>query len=190
MIVLIVIQFLIIGGLIWYIQHTERRKATLQKERLVASDHFLRTAAAGIFERFSDKELSSNIFLTETETDFITFAAQIMQRVDQGTIYITYKSQYGYPHFEIERADGIYPGIAIVESADITYEKIALLHSHLIQQQAQGGYVITTSNFTTQAYEYAKNLEIELINGKQLVTYWLQAMDHAIYEKKPFSRTK
>lgn len=190
MLVLILLQFLIIGGLIWYIQHTERRKATLQKEKLVASDHFLRTAAAGILERFSNQEHPSNIFLTETETDFITFAAHIVQRVDQGTIYITYKSPYGYPHFEIERADGIYLGIAIVDSEDITYEKVALLHSHLIHQQAQGGYVITTSDFTPQTYTYAQNLEIELINGKQLVTHWLQAMNHAIYDKKSFSRTK
>lgn len=192
MVVLIVIQFLIIGGLIWYIQSRDNRLTSLKEIKIATTENFLRTTAAGIFQRFSheeDNETISSLFLTETHEDFISFAAQIIQRTEGGSIYLTHHSTYGHPHFEIERADGKYVGMAIVQSTDLTYEIIALLHSHLIQEQAQGGYVITTSDFTSHTYQYAKNLEVELINGKQLATAWLDAMDYTRYEEEPYTRS-
>lgn len=192
MVILVVIQFLIIGGLIWYIQTTESRLTTLREVNIRASEKFLRTTAAGVLHRFSKDshdEDQSPIFLSEMKIDFIAFAAQVIQRTKDGTIYLTHHSTFGHPHFEIERADGTYAGMAIVQSSDLTYETIALLHSHIIQQQAQGGYVVTTGDFTPHAYQYAQGLEIELINGKQFVTYWLHAMDHIRYEKEQPTRT-
>jgi restriction system protein len=42
---------------------------------------------------------------------------------------------------------------------------IAILHSNIIKQGLQGGYVITTGDFTKNALRYAEELNIELING-------------------------
>ncbi|BFH64545.1 restriction endonuclease [Paenibacillus azoreducens] len=38
-------------------------------------------------------------------------------------------------------------------------------------------YVITTSDFTSNAYTYAQGLNIDLINGKQVVDLWLDFLD-------------
>ncbi|WP_283936273.1 restriction endonuclease [Paenibacillus odorifer] len=40
-----------------------------------------------------------------------------------------------------------------------------------------GGYVVTTGKFTHNAYTHAEGLDIELINGNQLVELWLKHLE-------------
>lgn len=55
----------------------------------------------------------------------------------------------------------------------VGYEPIALLHSNMVKQNVSQGYVVTTSNFTENARSYAQGLQIDLINGTDLVEMWL-----------------
>lgn len=201
MIFFMVIQFITIGILLWYIQTNKDQTTVLQEEKIATSENFLRTTAMGLAMRFSnpsedgpskdalEEEQTSDLFSKQTEADFISFASQIIQHKDGGTVYITGDPTHNSPHFEIERADGTYIGMSFVASMDISYEPIALLHSHLIKDQAQGGYIITTSDFTEHAYRYAQTLEITLIHGVQLANFWLQSMDYTYYEKEPSTRS-
>lgn len=192
MIILIILQAIAIGGLILYIFKRDENIASLIKHQLHTSENFLRTVADGIAQRFSHDstdDLQASFFLTETKKDFISFAAHILQRIDGGSVYLTYHSTYTYPHFEIQRADGTYTGVALPQRTEVTYETIAILHSHMIHQQAQGGYIVTTSTFTPEAYLYAQKLDIQLINGIQLATFWIEAMDYTRYEEKPNFRS-
>ncbi len=202
MAILMIIQFIAIGALVWYIKTMDDRSIALTETKIEMSETFLRTIAMGLARRFhlrSDQERtseqaaeqnSSALFIEQTKTDFIDFASQIIQQIDGGTIFLMNKAQHDRTHFEIERADGMYVGMAIVSETDISYEPIALLHSHLIQQQAQGGYIITTSDFTEHAKRYVKELEIELINGRQLAAYWIQTIGEKRYETANTSRSK
>ena len=190
MIILIILQTIAIGGLILYIHKRDEKITSITEHKLHTSEKFLRTVAGGIAQRFSHdstSDLPTSFFLVQTKEEFYSFAAHIIQRIDGGSVYLTYHSTYAYPHFEIERADGSYIGIALAKRTEVPYETIAILHSHIIHQQAQGGYVVTTSTFTPEAYVYAKKLDIQLINGVQLATLWMEAMDHTRYEEKqPF----
>lgn len=189
--ILMIIQFIAIGALLWYIKAADDRAFALKETKIDMSETFLRTVAMGLAHRFHFPEQteeeteheSSTLFLEHTKSDFIDFATQIIRHIDGGTVYLTNKAQHDRTHFEIERADGMYVGMAIVSETDIHYEPVALLHSHLIQQQAQGGYIITTSDFTDHAKRYTSALEIELINGRQLAAYWIQTMEEKRYEE-------
>ncbi|WP_286177257.1 restriction endonuclease [Bacillus sp. AFS017274] len=64
------------------------------------------------------------------------------------------------------------------------FEAIAILHSNIIKQGLQSGYVITTGDFTKNAREYAEGLNIELINGVQLVDLWLEGLENGEQEIK------
>ena len=54
---------------------------------------------------------------------------------------------------------------------------IAIIHSQMVKQGAVGGYVVTTSDFTANARNYAQGLNMDLINGRQLVELWLEFLE-------------
>lgn len=47
----------------------------------------------------------------------------------------------------------------------------------MVKQGAVGGYVVTTSEFTSNARNYAEGLDIDLINGTQLVELWMEHLE-------------
>jgi restriction system protein len=51
----------------------------------------------------------------------------------------------------------------------------------MIKQNAKGGYLITTAQFTNGAREYAKDLNIQLIDGVVLVENWLESLCQKVY---------
>lgn len=59
----------------------------------------------------------------------------------------------------------------------VGFGPIAIILSQIVKQGAVGGYVVTTSNFTSNARNYAEGLDIELINGTQLVELWLEHLE-------------
>lgn len=56
---------------------------------------------------------------------------------------------------------------------DMGYEPIAILHSNMIKQNALKGYVVSTAGFNENARSYARGLNIDLINGMDLVEMWI-----------------
>jgi len=56
----------------------------------------------------------------------------------------------------------------------------------MVKQGAKGGFVVTTSDFTTSAKEYCDGLNIKLINGEELVEIWAKSLETEVEMAKGF----
>ncbi|MBZ4687476.1 MAG: restriction system protein [Clostridia bacterium] len=52
----------------------------------------------------------------------------------------------------------------------------------MVKQVAKGGFVVTTSDITPNAREYAEGLNIELINGNELIEMWISVLQEEVKE--------
>jgi restriction system protein len=68
---------------------------------------------------------------------------------------------------------------------NVSAESIQRLHSFAVTRGAEKKIVITTSNFTPQAWEEAKHAEVELINGEELATLIATHLPDWLPESKP-----
>ncbi|MDY0404328.1 restriction endonuclease [Virgibacillus sp. 179-BFC.A HS] len=191
----VIFLLLIIGGLIWYIKRRNDKEAALIAQRIESSMNLKRTMAMGLASRFNfprtkndnnewEFEKATNLFLRQTPLEFEDFVADIFRKKFGGYVYTTSKLGDFGVDFENEREEGLYLGQVKAYKDDVGFEPIALLHSNMVKRGAKGGYVVTTSDFTSAAKEYANGLDITLINGTQLVTYWLETMESKVYEPK------
>ncbi|SHG65610.1 restriction system protein [Ornithinibacillus halophilus] len=98
----------------------------------------------------------------------------------RGSVEVTPKSNDFGVDFTHQREDGLYLGQVKVHTSDLDYTAIALVHSNMVKMEANGGYVITTSDFTPSARQYAKDLKIDLINGIELVEHWIDSMNSTL----------
>lgn len=191
-VLIIFVEFLIIGGLIWYIKKRNEHDASLIAQKIESGQKIKRTMAMGLAYRFNfpvikdekgekvfDK--ATDLFLKETNYEFEKFASDLMAKRFGGTSFTTVKTGDFGVDFEHNREEGLYLGQVKAYKNDLDYQPIALVHSNMIKRNAKGGYVITTSDFTASARSYAKGLNIELIDGVDLVTYWLETMDSKVY---------
>ncbi|MCL7748391.1 restriction endonuclease [Halalkalibacter alkaliphilus] len=141
-----------------------------------------KTLAMGLYMRFKKEESSSattysSNFLKEDPLSFEHFVADIIEAKYGGEMFVSKASGDFGVDFENRREDGLYMGQVKCTNKDVNFEAIALVHSNMEKWGAVGGYVITTSSFTKKAVEYADGLGIELINGVELVTMWLETME-------------
>ncbi|MCM3594183.1 restriction endonuclease [Metabacillus idriensis] len=184
---------MIIGSLLFYIKRSGDYKSAVLSNKIESSLELKKTMALGLAIRFNyprvDKddgtyefEKSSDIFLKQLPLEFEEFVAQIFKKKYGGDIYVTRATGDFEIDFEHTRETGLYLGQVKAYRHDLDFKPIAIIHSNMIKQNAVGGYVITTSSFTKAAREYAKNLNIQLIDGVQLVDYWLESMDSLVYE--------
>ncbi|GAE28392.1 5-methylcytosine-specific restriction enzyme MRR [Halalkalibacter wakoensis JCM 9140] len=140
-----------------------------------------KTLAMGLYLRFA-KGVDRNIphgqsFIKEEPDQFEHFVADIIEAKFGGDMFVSKASgDYGV-NFENRREEGLYLGQALCTAEDVTYESVALIHSNMNKWGAVGGYVITTAGFTEKAINYADGLGIELINGVELVTMWLETFE-------------
>ncbi|RKQ29331.1 restriction endonuclease [Oceanobacillus halophilus] len=191
--ILVLLLLLIICGLIWYIKKRNEQETALIARKIETSVELKRTMAMGLSYRFNFPKVknekqenvyenSTDLFLKQMPFDFEEFVAEIIKSKYGGSIITTSKSGDFGVDFEQETEDGLYLGQAKAKKHDLDFSPIALIHSNMVKQGAKGGYVITTADFTPAAKKYAEGLNIELINGIQLVTYWLESMDSKVYE--------
>ncbi|TDL80875.1 restriction endonuclease [Peribacillus frigoritolerans] len=184
---------MIIGSLLFYIKRSGDYKSAVLSNKIESSLELKKTMALGLAIRFNyprvDKddgtyefEKSSDIFLKQLPLEFEEFVAQIFKKKYGGDIYVTRATGDFGIDFEHTRETGLYLGQVKAYRHDLDFKPIAIIHSNMIKQNAVGGYVITTSSFTKAAREYANNLNIQLIDGVQLVDYWLESMDLLVYE--------
>ena len=190
-----VFLLLIIGGLLWYIKKLNDKEEAVIARKFNSTDELKRTISMGLHYRFNypkvkneEEEMvyedSTNIFIKQNHFEFEDFVAQIFKRKYEGNVFVTNRTGDFGVDFELNNEDGLYLGQAKVKKDDLDFTPIALIHSNMIKDGAKGGYVITTSDFTLSARRYAEGLDIELINGIQLATYWLETLDYTIYEPK------
>lgn len=154
---------------------------------LQTSRDMYRTMAVGIYQRFKQPEEGQS--KKENPLEFENFVARIMVNYYGGQAYVTGGSGDFGVDIEHSHEDGMYLGQVKCYAPGhlLSYEPIAIIHSQIIKQQAKGGYVITTSDFTPSARRYAEGLNIMLINGSRLVELWLQGLAKQV---KPYNFQK
>ncbi|MCM3629192.1 restriction endonuclease [Paenibacillus glycanilyticus] len=145
-------------------------------EAFASNNEMKETLRIGLYNRFrKDPELDKD----EDPLLFEHFVARIMTSVRDGSTHVTKSSgDYGID-IEEQTDNGLYLGQVKCynDMNPVGYEPIAIVHSQMIKQGAKGGYVVTTSKFTSHAIAYAEGLNIELIDGNHLVELWLQHLE-------------
>jgi restriction system protein len=194
MIMMIIISLLlIIGALVLYIKKRGEYETALLSQKIDASLELKKTMAMGLAYRFNypkvkgedgtiEFEKGSELFLKQTPFEFEDFVADIFKKKYGGNVFVTSKSGDFGVDFEHTREDGLYLGQVKVYRTNVDFQPIAIIHSNMIKANANGGYVVTTSGFTESAKEYAKTLNIQLIDGVQLVDYWLESLESKVYD--------
>jgi restriction system protein len=179
-------------GIYLYFKKRNDLESALLAEKLESSLELKQTLAMGLYLRFNyprtKKEdgstafdRGSEIFIKQLPYEFEDFVASVIKKRFGGDVFVTSRSGDFGVDFEHITEKGLFLGQAKVYKEDVNFEPIAILHSNMVKQNAVGGYIITTSGYTKAAKEYAKELNIELINGVALVEYWLGSIDNTVY---------
>jgi restriction system protein len=170
---------ILITALLGYYIFKYKKELTFEKGRvtdlLSTNDEMKKTLLVGLYHRFkiSEEEKEENPWLFEQ------FVSQIMQDYYDSNTYVTQASNDFGVDIEETREDGLYLGQVkcYAEHNFVGYEPIAIIHSQMVKQNAKGGYVVTTSSYTQNARSYAAGLNIELIDGKELVDLWVKGLE-------------
>ncbi len=179
--------FTVLGfGLYWV---REYRKKTASLETVIAgltdcNSEMKRTLLAGLIKRFGPIQSSEG---EETPLDFERFVAKIMRMSYGGKTSVTKASgDYGV---DIEHRQGKNLHLGQVKCYDegnfVGYEPVAIIHSQMVKQEAAGGFVVTTSDFSSNARKYAQDLNIDLIDGNMLIELWTYSMAKNKHKQKP-----
>ncbi|WP_228547487.1 restriction endonuclease [Filobacillus milosensis] len=190
---LIILQLILIGVLMWFLRKEQQEKDAVVARKIEKGEELMKTMAMGLSYRFNyprkindedeiEFEKGSDIFLKQTPLEFEDFVAKIIKQKLGGNIYTTPQSDDHGIDFEHHLNNELYLGQVNVFKENVGPKPIAVLHSNVVKAGAKGGYVITTSGFTQAARNYAKELDIQLIDGIELVSYWLESMDAKVYE--------
>lgn len=156
-----------------------------------SADEFKRTMALGLYQRFckeSEETRYSSLFLKEDPLSFEHFVADILAHRYGHDFHVTQSSG----DFGVDIEHGIGEGKVLGQvkcyKDDIAFDPIALIHSNMVKQGASRGYVVTTSSFTENAQIYANGLDIDLIDGVQLVDMWINYKNPVIeiIDEQPF----
>lgn len=175
---------LIVLGIKLFTVYQEKKKELVNTRELNlallnADEEIKKTLLIGLYHRFN-----ADVGQLEGEDsnpyEFESFVAQVMEIYYGGNAFVTQRSgDYGVD-IEHNRVDGRYLGQVKCYSDSIKYEPIALIHSNMVKEDAKGGFVVTTSQFTEPAKKYNEVLNIELIDGMKLVEYWLEGLQKQI----------
>jgi len=133
-----------------------------------------RTLLRGLVARFSRADSDDD----ETTLDFERFVAKLLRMNYGGKTSVTRASaDYGVD-IEYREGEDLYLGQVkcYQEGHDVDYMPLAIIHSQMVRQGGKGGFIVTTSDFTSAAKKYARDLEIELINGAKLINLWSTAL--------------
>ncbi|WP_245804683.1 restriction endonuclease [Halobacillus hunanensis] len=174
---------------LWVVRKSHHHKALTIIEQIETDENLKRTLAMGIYYRFKNKETVqtkagevveekySKLFIKEDPVTFERFVANIFEKKFNGTAWVTNPSWDFGVDFDLTVKDKKYLAQVKCYKDDMGYEPIALLHSNIVKEGATGGYVITTGSFNKNAVNYAHSLKnIELIDGLDLVEYWLEGV--------------
>ncbi|MDQ8735101.1 restriction endonuclease [Paenibacillus sp. LHD-38] len=135
---------------------------------------------AGMYQRFKREEGKTE----DTPLDFEYFVAKTIQIIQGGTCEVTPPSNDG----GIDILHYSEDGLQLVQvkcyapNNRIDFQPIAVLHSQMVKQDAEGALVVTTSSFSQEAIRYAKEVNVRLIDGEQFLDMWLQSINITLEE--------
>jgi restriction system protein len=162
-----------------------KRKNSYQTSMLIqhinSSEEIKKTLAMGLYLRFKKENQDnppdySSIYIKEDPLLFESFAADVIQKIRGGSIWVSPPSGDFGVDIEHTTEKGMFLGQIKCYQGDLPFDPIALIHSNMIKKGAVGGYVITTGSFTSAAREYADGLNIELIDGVKLIELWINGL--------------
>lgn len=192
MIIFEVILALILIGAFVHFQLTKRKniyQTSLLAQHMNSNEEMKKTLAMGLYMRFKteSEENTPNYSSTYIKQDphmFEDFVANVFEKAKGGSTWVSPSSGDFGVDFEHRIEEGLFLGQVKCYQNNVGFDPIALIHSNMVKKGAKGGYVITTSSFTTAAREYAEGLDIELIDGVNLVELWLSSLINAEQEIK------
>lgn len=178
---ILIVSLLLVLNFIFFHMYSNQKKIIENYrnnalDAITTHEDMKETLRIGLYHRFKrdlEEEKAENPLMFEH------FVAEIMTSVRGGSTYVTQGSgDYGVD-IEEQTDEGLYLGQVKCynDHNPISFDPIAIIHSQMVKQGAVGGYVITTGKFTSNAYNYANGLNIDLIDGNQLVELWLQHLD-------------
>lgn len=190
----VLIAFALIAAFIHF-QITKRKynyQTSLLAQHIHTCEELKRTLAMGLYMRFKkeDKENTPNyssLYILDDPLTFEDFVADLFEKAEGGSTWVSPSSGDFGVDFEHRTKDGLFLGQVKCWGENLSFQPIALVHSNMVKTGADGGYVITTSSFTTAAREYAEGLDIELIDGTQLVDIWIKGLINLEEEIKKLS---
>ncbi|MEF3352103.1 restriction endonuclease [Paenibacillus sp. GYB006] len=178
---ILIVSLLLVLNFIFFQMYSNQKKIIENYrdnalEAITTDEDMKETLRIGLYHRFKrdpEEEKAENPLLFEH------FVAEIMTSVRGGSTYVTKGSNDYGVDIEEETDAGLYLGQVKCynDLKSVDFKPIAIIHSQMIKQGAVGGYVITTSKFTSNACNYANGLDIDLIDGNQLVELWLEHLD-------------
>ena len=147
------------------------------------ADELEKTLAIGLYHRFKkEKDFDERPeYKEEDPYAFEHFVAKVLETQFGGKAVPTKKSGERGIDIIHERAEGLYLGQVKCELGKVNYVPAAVLHSQMVKQNAVGGYVIAVRDFEQSAIDHVVGININLIDGKQLVHMWLNPQ--AAYDK-------
>lgn len=186
----IIVALILAATFLQFYSHKKKNdyKTQLLAHHIDKSDEMKKTLAMGLYMRFrketeEDKSLSSS-YLKQDPIMFESFVAEVIERAKGGNTWVSPSTGDFGIDFEHTMDGGLYLGQVKCYRGDLPFDAIALVHSNMVKREAAGGYVITTGSFTSGAREYALGLDIQLIEGVQLVELWLEGLENAEQEIK------
>lgn len=128
-----------------------------------------KTLLLGVYHRFQK----------EAGTEFHQFVGNILEDLYGGRVSVTSEEdEYGIDLVQ-QRNNGTYFGkvLCINPEEKVDTDPIVFVHSNMVKFGADHGFVITTGKFTSKAKKYTEGLNIELIEGTELIRYWVESME-------------
>lgn len=175
-----------VGLAIYFLWNYRKKLKKLQQlifDVLNANEEMYQAMALGLYHRFKNDNEGD-----ESPLDFEKFVARVMSDYFGGDATVIGGSgDYGVD-IEYKGSDGLYLGQVKCyqpHKNNVSFEPIAIIHSQMVKQNAKAGFVVTTSDFTPNARTYAEGLNIQLINGRELVEYWVKGLDTVVSPYQP-----
>ncbi|PDY44774.1 restriction endonuclease [Bacillus pseudomycoides] len=176
--------FLITTFILYFAWYVYKRRKDHHLYQLIArfnkDEEFKRTLAIGLYYRFmkpQENEKCSSVFIRQTPLEFEVFVAEVIERYYAGTTFVTTASEDYGVDFEHTVNGELYLGQVKCLCNDMSYKAIALVHSNIAKRGAKDGYVVSTGGFSKNAKQYAKELNVELIDGSRLAEMYMESIE-------------
>jgi len=187
------IILVLVGILVLQWKKERTKKSEEIYKNLTVSDEFKKTIALGLYQRFCkevEEKKYSSTFLKSDPLDFENFIADVLKHRYGTEAFVTKSS--GDFGVDIEHGVGDRKVLGQVKCyrEDMGFEPIAILHSNMVKQNASKGYVVSTAGFNKNALSYAEGLNIDLIDGTELVEMWINHKNPILKEIEHHSTYK
>lgn len=172
------IILLLIGVLVYQWRKGNNKLEEEALRMIVIADEFKKTLALGLYQRFCqevEEKKYSTTYLKSNPLDFEHFVADVLKHRYGFEAFVTKSSGDFGVDIEHGVGDGKVLGQVKCYREDMGFQSIAILHSNMVKQNASKGYVVSTADFNENARSYAEGLNIDLINGMDLVEMWINS---------------